>query len=66
VGTIHSSVASEPDGEGKISLINIFGESAAFKGKGDKENKKRIKIVQNFIGLAPYHSNCGTGLTKSK
>jgi hypothetical protein len=46
-------VASEPVGEGKISLIKIFGESA-FKEKGDKENKKRIKMVQNFIGLDPH------------
>jgi hypothetical protein len=52
-------VASEPVGEGKISLIKIFGESA-FREKGNKKNKKIIKINQNFIGLDPHtYNRCG-------
>jgi len=49
VRTIHSSSVSEPAGEGRSSLINIFGKSTAWERKGNKENKKRIKIAQDFF-----------------
>jgi len=42
-------VASEPAGEGRNSLITIFGKSAACERKGKKENKKRIEIARIFF-----------------